>query len=138
MHPGTVLYAEDEPTDIFFLERAFGIAGILHRLQSVPDGQVAIEYLSGTGAYIDREPNPTPCLILLDINMPRLSGLEVLEWVRKQSALKKVPVLMLTSSSHPADMEKARHLEANDYLIKPSNPAQLVELVRAIQQRWLS
>lgn len=138
MHPGTVLYAEDEPTDIFFLQHAFATAGIPHRLQSVPDGEIAIEYLSGTGAFTDREQNPLPCLLLLDINMPKLSGLEVLEWVRKQPQLKKIPVLMLTSSSHPADMEKARHLKANDFLLKPSNPAKLVELVRTIHARWLS
>jgi CheY-like chemotaxis protein len=138
MQPGTVLYAEDEPTDIFFLQRAFTNVGIQHRLESVPDGEAAIEYLSGADAYADREKNPLPCLILLDINMPRLSGLEVLEWMRKQPQLKKIPVLMLTSSSHPADMERARRLEANEYLTKPSNPAKLVELVRTIQKRWLS
>jgi CheY-like chemotaxis protein len=135
---GTVLYAEDEPTDIFFLEHAFKSAGIPHQLRSVPDGAAAIEYLSGAGDFTDREQNPLPCLLLLDINMPRLSGLEVLEWVRQQPKLKKLPVLMLTSSSHPADMEKARHLKANDYLLKPSNPVRLVELVRTIHQTWLS
>lgn len=135
MHPGTVLYAEDEPTDIFFLQRAFAIAGVPHRLESVPDGEAAIDYLSGT--FAGREQNPLPRLILLDINMPRMSGLEVLDWVRQQPQLETIPVLMLTSSSHPADMEKARHLKANDYLIKPSNPAELVELARTIHNRWL-
>ena len=138
MNHGTVLYAEDEPTDIFFLQRAFASAGIPHRLECVPDGEVAIEYLSGTGAFAGREENPLPCLILLDINMPGLYGLEVLQWTRQQPQLKEVPVLMLTSSSHPADMEKARYFGANDYLIKPSNPAQLVELARKIHERWLS
>jgi CheY-like chemotaxis protein len=138
MQPSTVLYAEDEATDIFFLEHAFERAKMLHRLESVPDGQAAIDYLSGEGPYADRDLHPIPCLILLDINMPKKSGLEVLEWIRKEPRFKILPVLMLTSSSHEGDMEKARRLAADDYLLKPSNPSKLVELVKVINDRWLT
>src|SRR5512142_1841788 len=99
MSPDTILYAEDEPTDIYFLERAFKHASVPHSLKSVVDGQAAIDYLSGVGPYADRDLHPLPCLILLDINMPRKSGLGVLEWIRQQPQLKGVPVLILTSSS---------------------------------------
>jgi CheY-like chemotaxis protein len=138
MSPDTILYAEDEPTDIFFLERAFKLASVPHSLKSVADGQAAIDYLSGVGLFVDRNLHPLPCLILLDINMPKKSGLEVLEWIRKEARLKDVPGLILTSSSHPGDREKARQLAADDYLLKPSNPTELLDLVKAIQRRWLS
>jgi CheY-like chemotaxis protein len=137
MTSGTVLYAEDEPNDIYFLERAFELAGLPHRLKAVPDGQRAVEYLSGSGPFADREANPIPCLILLDINMPRKSGFEVLAWIRQQPGLEKLPVLMLTSSYHVADKEKARELAADDYLLKPANPLELVEVVKTLQDHWL-
>ena len=136
--PGTILYAEDEETDVFFLQRAFTKAGITHTLRAVPDGQEAVAYLSGSGPFADRELCPLPALILLDINMPKKSGLEVLEWIRRQPNLKSVPVLMFTSSSNPTDMEKARQLAADDYLLKPSDPLKLAELVKSLNERWLS
>src|SRR6267142_4910873 len=138
MEPGIILYAEDEPNDVFFLQRAFKLAGLAHLVKSVSNGQNALEYLSGAGPFTDRELHPFPCLVLLDINLPRQSGFEVLEWIRKQPRLKSLPVVMLTSSSHPADMEKARKLAADDYLLKPSDPLKLVELVKSLDDRWLS
>ena len=138
MEPGTILYAEDEETDIFFLEHAFERAGSPHALFSVPDGQQAVDYLSGAGRFADRENYPLPSLILLDINMPKKSGLEVLAWIRQQPQFETLPVLMLTSSSHPADMEKARLLAADDYLLKPSDPMELKPLVMSLHTRWLS
>jgi len=138
MEPGIILYAEDEPNDVFFLQRAFKLAGLAHLVKSVPNGQNALEYLSGADPFTDRELHPFPCLVLLDINLPRQSGFEVLEWIRKQPRLKSLVVVMLTSSSHPADMEKARKLAADDYLLKPSDPLKLVELVKSLDDRWLS
>ncbi len=138
MNPDTILYAEDEPNDICFLERAFKLASIPHSLKSVADGQAAIDYLSGVGPFADRNLHPLPCLILLDIKMPKKSGLEVLEWIRKEPRLKDVPALILTSSAHPRDLEKARQLAADDYLLKPSDPTELLDLVKVIHRRWLS
>src|SRR5579872_4055933 len=103
MSRSTILYAEDEPDDIFFLKRAFEVTHLPHLLMAVPDGQAALEYLTGTGPCADRELNPLPCLVLLDINMPKKSGLEVLEWIRRQPGFQSLPVLMLTSSSNEAD-----------------------------------
>jgi CheY-like chemotaxis protein len=136
--PGTILYAEDESNDVFFLKRAFKLAGVSNPLEAVPDGQIALEYLSGAGPFADRKLHPVPCLVLLDINMPKKSGFEVLEWIRQQPRFKSLAVLMLSSSSNPADMEKARKLAADDYLLKPSEPVKLVEMVQSLHDRWLS
>ena len=134
----TLLYAEDEENDVLFLERAFKLAGSSHSLKAVPDGAQALEYLTGEGIFADRTRHPFPDLILLDINMPKKSGLDVLEWLRSQPRYKSLPALILTSSSRPEDMEKARQLGADDYLLKPSDPLKLVELVRSLQEHWLS
>ena len=138
MQPGTVLYAEDEPNDIFFLKHAFQRVGILHALQTVEDGQEALEYLSGDGPFADRELYPLPFLILLDINMPRKDGFEVLAWIRQEHRFKLLPVLMFTSSAHPADVAKARELGADDYLVKPSDTRKLDAIVQSVHDDWLS
>jgi CheY-like chemotaxis protein len=133
----SVLYAEDEPDDIFFMERAFKEAGIEQPLYSVPDGQEVIAYLSGAGQYADRTQYPLPGLILLDINMPQMSGLDVLKWIRATPAVCTTPVLVLSSSSHEKDVEQASLLGANGYLTKPGQPDRLVEIVRAFKDYWL-
>ena len=136
--PLTILYAEDEENDVFFLEHAFKLAGLPHSLKAVPDGAQAVEYLAGEGIFADRTQHPFPDLILLDINMPKQSGLDVLEWVRGHPCYKSLPTLILTSSSRPEDMEKARQLGADDYLLKPSNPLKLVEVAMSLHEHWLS
>lgn len=136
--PCTILYAEDEENDVLFLELALKRTGLPHLLKSVPDGQQAIEYLAGNVPFADRELCPLPSIVLLDINMPRKSGFEVLEWIRQQSRFKSLPVLILTSSVRPEDTEKASQLGADDYLIKPSKPRKLDALVQSLHDRWLS
>jgi len=133
-----ILYAEDEENDVFFLNYAFEVAGLSYTVKAVPDGVQAIEYLAGEGPFADRECHPVPALVLLDINMPKKSGLEVLEWARRQQRFKSLPVLILTSSSREEDREKARQLGANDYLLKPSDPLKLVEMVKILHARWLT
>jgi CheY-like chemotaxis protein len=133
-----ILYAEDEPNDIFFLNRAFKLARSPHILVCVADGEEAIQYLAGEEAFSDRAIHPLPALILLDINLPRKTGLEVLEWLRQQPHFKSLPVLIFTSSSRPEDMELARKLGADDYLLKTSDPSKLIEFVKYFDQRWLS
>ena len=133
-----ILYAEDEENDIIFLELAFKRAGSPHTLKAVLDGEQAIEYLAGEGAFSDRSSHPIPALILLDINMPKQTGLEVLKWIRQQPQFKSLPVLMLTSSSRDEDRHQARELGADAYLLKPSDPLKLVELVKSFHDRWLS
>jgi DNA-binding response OmpR family regulator len=87
--------------------------------------------------YSNRSEHPMPILLLLDINMPLVSGLEVLEWVRSQKALRGVPALMLSSSSQASDIRRAYELGANGYLVKPSALAKLLSMVEAVRDYWL-
>jgi CheY-like chemotaxis protein len=137
VNPKPILYAEDEENDAFFLGRAFKEAGIVHPLVVVGDGQEAIDYCSGQGEYANRERHPLPCLVLLDLNMPKKSGIEVLEWIRTQPALTTVPVIILTSSLQDADIDLAYRQGANAYLAKPSQPGELVAMTRSIRDFWL-
>jgi CheY-like chemotaxis protein len=133
-----ILYAEDEEDDIFFLERAFKRAGSFHTLICVADGEQAIHYLAGHGLFADRTNHPLPALVLLDINMPKITGLEVVEWIRQQPHFNSLPVLIFTSSSRPEDKARASELGADDYLSKPADPLKLVDLVTSLEERWLS
>jgi CheY-like chemotaxis protein len=130
-----ILYAEDEENDAFFLRRAFHEAGIAHPLVVVTDGQEAIDYCSGEGAYADRSKNPLPCLALLDLNMPKKSGLQVLEWMRQN--LPTVPVIILTSSLQDSDIDRAYRHGASAYLAKPSHPDGLLAMTQALRDFWL-
>ena len=133
-----VLYAEDEANDIFFLKRAFKQACSTHSLSCVLDGEQAIQYLACDGPFADRTSHPLPALVLLDINMPKKTGLEVLEWIRQEPRFKSLPVVMFTSSLRMEDMERSRQLGADDYLSKPGSPLKLVDLVKSLEARWLS
>jgi CheY-like chemotaxis protein len=115
----TILVAEDDPGDAFLLERVFGQAAAPLSLHFVRDGQEAINYLAGEGRYADRRKYPVPVLLVLDLKLPRLNGLEVIAWVRSQAALKLLPIAVVTGSDEPADMNRARELGANCCLEKP-------------------
>jgi CheY-like chemotaxis protein len=131
-----VLYAEDDENDAYFLQRAFRLAGISHSLVVVPDGQEVIDYCSGGGRYARLDAEELPCLILLDLNMPKKSGLEVLQWIRQSSSFRTLPVLILTSSLQHDDIERAYLSGANAYLVKPSQPEELTVLAQAINNFW--
>lgn len=137
MPSSIILYAEDEETDVYLFRMALKKCGKDHKLIHVADGQETMDYLSGEGVYSDRATYPLPNLLLLDLKMPRASGLEVLEWLRAKGAFNDVPAVMLTSSDHPSDIETAKRLGAADYLIKPHDMSSLVQIVRIIDARWL-
>src|ERR1700685_3281738 len=99
----TVLLIEDSQDDVFVMKMACQRTGIPHLLRVVTDGVMAIDYLSGNGAYSDRTVHPLPDVVFLDIKMPRRDGLEVLAWIRAQPCLKNLPVVMLTSSTQTED-----------------------------------
>ena len=134
----TILVAEDDDNDVFFLERAFKLAQIANPRFRVKDGEEAIAYLRGDGAFSDRERHPLPCLMLLDLKMPRKNGFEVLEWARQQPAIRRLPVAILTSSKEAPDINRAYDIGANTYLVKPVNFEDLLETIRALNLFWLS
>ena len=133
-----VLLAEDDPNDVFFLQHAFKEAGIRNPLLAVGDGQEAIEYLSGVGKFSDRNRFPFPGLLILDLKMPRKTGLDVLQWLRQEDELRCVPTIMLSSSAHPTDVEKAYRLGVNAFVVKPPGTSQRAELARMIKSFWLT
>jgi CheY-like chemotaxis protein len=134
---GTVLYAEDEPDDIFFMRRAFSSEGIAGYLRCVTDGGEVIAYLQGEGAYADRTSHPMPVLVLLDLNLPVCSGFDVLSWIRSQAHTRDLPVIVFSSSGHGGDRTRAQQLGATDYLLKPSSGLSFLEAARCICDRWL-
>lgn len=133
-----VLLAEDDENDVYFLERAFQQVKIPHPIFRVADGDEAIRYLAGAGEYEDRTKFPLPGLMLLDLKMPRKNGFEVIEWVRNQPGLRRLPLVVFTSSKEQPDLRQAYDLGANTYLVKPVKFEDLVELVRAINSYWLT
>jgi CheY-like chemotaxis protein len=132
-----VLVVEDEQNDIFLLQYAFECAGISEPLISVEDGQQAIDYLSGKGKFAERKEFPLPCLMLLDLKLPRVMGLDVLRWIRGRPELQMLPVVVLTSSSEASDIKQAYTLGARSYLVKPVSVQQRLELVEALKTYWL-
>jgi len=132
----TILVAEDDTDDAFFLKRAFAKVGVRTSLQFVRDGQEAVQYLRGEGQFADRLTYPFPHLLLLDLKMPRMDGLQVLGWVRLQPFLKRLPAVIFSSSAHEKDINNAYDLGANSYLVKPHNPADLLALVNKLKTYW--
>ena len=126
-----ILVADDDLNDIALLKRAFIKAGISVPLQSVRDGQEAIDYLSGVQKYSDRSNYPLPDVIFLDLKLPYVHGFEVLSWLRQQPALKEVAVIILTSSPEERDRQRARELRARSYLVKPPTRDMLLEAMQS-------
>jgi CheY-like chemotaxis protein len=132
-----LLIAEDDANDVFFLKHAFEQAEIKNPLHVVHDGQETIDYLSGVGEFSDRTKHPLPSLLILDLKMPRRTGMEVLMWLRDQPELQKLPVVVFTSSAHRQDVERAYGLGANAFVVKPSGNSKRIELAKVIKGFWL-
>jgi len=132
-----ILLVEDDETDVLLLRNAFHKAGVANTLIDVSDGHAAIQYLSGAGAYEDRTRYPPPFLMLLDLRLPKLSGFEVLAWIRDQTALAELIVVVLTGSDYIPDATRASELGANSYFVKPASFKELVETIKEIIARWL-
>jgi CheY-like chemotaxis protein len=125
-----ILLVEDNEDDVFLMERALKAAGITNPLRVAEDGQQAIDYLSGNGQFTDRESNPLPALVFLDLKLPFVKGLDVLAWARQAPNLSSLNIVILTSSEEPSDLSEARRLGANSYLVKPPTATQLLTVAQ--------
>jgi CheY-like chemotaxis protein len=133
----TILLVEDNTKDVFLVQRAFRKAEITVPIQVVNDGDAAVLYLSGESPYHDRTRYPFPAVILLDLKLPRRSGTEVLMWLRQQPMIKRIPVVILTSSREFKDINQVYDLGANAYMVKPPTFDDLVSMMRTLDLHWL-
>ena len=132
-----ILIAEDSRDDLSLIFDAFNQGRLANPVQVVRDGEQLIAYLSGKGIFSSREKYPLPALLLLDLDLPRQHGLEVLEWIRRQPALNSLRVVVLTSSAQMQEANRAYQLGANSFLVKPIDFIDFVRLTQAISGRWL-
>jgi CheY-like chemotaxis protein len=132
-----VLLVEDNRDDALLIRRAFRKAGLAAPAH-VEDGEAAVAYLVHAGADEDGAPGLLPGLVLLDLKLPRKSGLDVLAWLRVQDTLRRLPVVVLTSSRAAPDVRRAYDLGANSYLVKPVGFEALLQLVETLGLYWLT
>jgi CheY-like chemotaxis protein len=138
MRPESMLLVEDNTDDVMLIRRVVNKAGIHNPLHVVNDGDAAVAYLSGGNGYGDRERFPIPAVVLLDLKLPRRSGLEVLAWVREHPQLSPLPVVVLTSSTESSDLKHAYELGANSYLRKPVHSEELLKMMQMVATYWLN
>jgi CheY-like chemotaxis protein len=127
-----VLHVDDDPNDALLLRTAAQTAGVRFVLRHVEDGETAIAYLAGQGTYADRSRHPLPELILLDLRMPGVTGLEILRWIRSRKAFRQVPVVVLSGSELEEDRKAACAAGATSFVIKPFEFEGLIALVRTL------
>jgi CheY-like chemotaxis protein len=132
----TVLLVEDDLNDIFLVKRAFKMAHLTNPLQVVTDGEEAVHYLTGRGKYADRDAYPLPKLIVMDIAMPRMTGFDVLEWIKHDGVFRRIPIVIVSSSDRHQDINRAYELGANAYMVKPMNFRAMEHLFQSITHYW--
>src|SRR5438034_1470289 len=128
-----ILLAEDSRDDVLLMKRALQRAGLTNPVHAVCDGSEAIEYLKGA-VEAKSSGYRIPLLICLDLNMPRMDGFQVLRWIREQRALEGIPVVIISQSDNRPDINRATHLGANSYLVKPANFEGLVNMMGTVRQ----
>jgi CheY-like chemotaxis protein len=136
-HQLQILVAEDDENDVLLLERAFKEAAIANPVRFVRDGQEAITYLEAVCRSVERGEPRAPGLLLLDLKMPRRTGMDVLRWLHEQPILRCLPVIVFSSSANQSDVERAYLLGANAFVTKPSSVEQRAALARFIKGFWL-
>jgi two-component system, response regulator len=134
---GTILLVEDNPDDVVLTERALKKARIANKVVVARDGAEALDFLFGTGAYSGRDTSAEPEVILLDLKLPKLDGLEVLRRLRGDQRTRLLPVVVLTSSREDKDLTKSYELGANSYILKPVDFKQFAKAVRDVGLYWL-
>ena len=131
-----VLFVEDRPEDADLAMRSLRKYNLVNEIKHLEDGQQAIDYLFGEGEYADNKPE-LPKMLLLDLHLPKINGLEVLERMKNEPTLEKIPVVVLTSSNADIDIRKAYELGANSYIVKPVNFQSLIEVMKHIGYYWM-
>jgi two-component system, response regulator len=133
-----ILLVEDNPDDVELAKLALKRAQIANKLVIAEDGQEAVDFLFGSGKYADRDPADKPGLILLDLKLPKVDGLQVLEKVRAGDKSTRTPIVMFTSSTDERDRSESLRLGADDYICKPGSLTQSVEIMKRLRADWLT
>jgi two-component system response regulator len=137
MEEKTILLVEDNPDDELLAVRALRRNKIMNKVVVTRDGAEALDYLFGTGSYGGRDVTDMPQVVLLDLKLPKVDGLEVLKRLRNDERTKLLPVVILTSSKEERDLTESYRLGANSYIHKPVDFAQFTEAVRQLGLYWL-
>lgn len=133
--PIEILLVEDNPGDVFLTKKAFETGKIANNMQVAIDGDMALKMLNKEGQYSE---SVTPDIILLDLNLPKMDGREVLESIKDHEELKRIPVVILTSSNAERDIVASYNLHANSYIVKPVDFAKFTGIVESIENFWFS
>ena len=131
-----ILYVDDDDNDIQLANFAAPKAGLASQFHTVNSAAQALDYIQGRGPFADRAKFPMPRLVLLDLRMPRMNGLELLHWLRSQPELLGMIVIVFTASAHPADIGRACELGANAFVQKPSSQTELIYLLKLLKDFW--
>jgi two-component system, response regulator len=137
MKPKIILLVEDNPSDIGLTQRALAKSHIANQMIVAEDGQEALDYLFGAGQYAGREVSELPALVLLDLKLPRVEGLEVLRQIRANKGTSRLPVVILTTSKEEQDVAQSYDLGANSYIRKPVDFTQFVQAIEHLGLYWL-
>ncbi|MHB8578554.1 MAG: response regulator [Ignavibacteriaceae bacterium] len=133
-----ILLVEDNKMDIVLTLDAFREAHLSNKIHVVHNGEEALQYILGEGKYFDRKTYPIPNLILLDLKMPGIDGFEVLKRIKNTPEIKRIPVIILTSSKEEGDLSMSYDLGANSYLVKPVSFEGFLEVVRKVTDYWIT
>lgn len=133
----TILLAEDDADDRLLVKEALAEGRVLNELRSVEDGEELLDYLRRRGRYADPETSPRPGLVLLDLNMPRKDGREALREIKADPDLKRIPVVVMTTSKAEEDILRSYDLGASSYITKPVTFERLVELMKVLGRYWI-
>jgi CheY-like chemotaxis protein len=136
-HNQTIALVEDNDDDVFAMKRALVRARIINPLEVLTDGQIALNYLVGKNSFANRDIHPLPFIIFLDLKLPFVDGFEILEWIRTDASLGKLPVVVLTSSPESRDYARAYALGARSYLVKPPTAEVIRDVIDSLGSFWM-
>lgn len=132
----TILVLEDDPNDVLLLKRAFKKNDINYPVFVAQDGEQGLAYLKGEGEFSDRKKHPFPKVIILDLKMPKVGGMEVLRYLQENPRLRVIPTIVLSASEQDLDVARAYDFGANTYMVKPGTFDELVTMVKVIHSYW--